>query len=220
MPNQSAEIGAVPLIYTAAHALFEWQLCFVLFPFVVLLTLVFCVGFAACRQGEFARLAPGEVRPLLETCPGLERLLAAGAAETCDGSSGRSWTEVQEPLCGIIETHPDGIRLLQYADTNRDLPAPVFDISTSRTVDLIDRRHDAEQGLLGALFEFPWINFRGKTAFVAGFGAIGQACAAALKALGFRVMVAEIDPFLALKASLEGYEVRSFSTQPKNCQLG
>ena len=44
----------------------------------------------------------------------------------------------------------------------------------------------------------------GKVACVAGYGDVGKGCAHALRAFGARVLVAEIDPILALQAAVEG----------------
>ena len=40
--------------------------------------------------------------------------------------------------------------------------------------------------------------------FVAGYGDVGKGCAAAMKAAGARVTIAEIDPICALQATMEG----------------
>ncbi|KAF9143928.1 S-adenosyl-L-homocysteine hydrolase [Mortierella sp. GBA39] len=47
----------------------------------------------------------------------------------------------------------------------------------------------------------------GKVAVVAGYGDVGKGSAAALKGMGARVLVTEIDPINALQAAMEGYEV-------------
>ena len=44
----------------------------------------------------------------------------------------------------------------------------------------------------------------GKQVFVAGYGDVGKGCAAAMKAAGARVTIAEIDPICALQATMEG----------------
>ena len=49
--------------------------------------------------------------------------------------------------------------------------------------------------------------FAGKVAVVAGYGDVGKGCAQALRALGARVLVTEIDPICALQAAMEGYQV-------------
>jgi len=51
----------------------------------------------------------------------------------------------------------------------------------------------------------------GKVAVVAGYGDVGKGCAQAMKGLGARVIVTEIDPICALQASMEGFEVKPMS---------
>lgn len=47
----------------------------------------------------------------------------------------------------------------------------------------------------------------GKVCVVAGYGDVGKGCSKALKGMGARVLITEIDPINALQACLEGYEV-------------
>jgi adenosylhomocysteinase len=47
----------------------------------------------------------------------------------------------------------------------------------------------------------------GKVVVVAGYGDVGKGCAHAMKSLGARVLITEIDPINALQAVLEGFEV-------------
>jgi adenosylhomocysteinase len=42
---------------------------------------------------------------------------------------------------------------------------------------------------------------------VAGYGDVGKGCAQALRALGSRVLITEIDPICALQAAMEGYQL-------------
>ena len=41
-------------------------------------------------------------------------------------------------------------------------------------------------------------------ACVGGYGDVGKGCAQALRAFGARVVIAEIDPIIALQAAMEG----------------
>jgi adenosylhomocysteinase len=50
--------------------------------------------------------------------------------------------------------------------------------------------------------------FAGKVCVVAGYGDVGKGCCQAMRGLGARVIVTEIDPICALQAAMEGYEVR------------
>jgi adenosylhomocysteinase len=47
----------------------------------------------------------------------------------------------------------------------------------------------------------------GKIAVVCGYGDVGKGCSQAMRGLGARVIVTEIDPINALQAAMEGFEV-------------
>ncbi|KAL1922536.1 uncharacterized protein VTP21DRAFT_10075 [Calcarisporiella thermophila] len=51
------------------------------------------------------------------------------------------------------------------------------------------------------------IMIAGKLCVILGFGHVGKGCAAALRNLGARIVVTEIDPICALQATMEGYKV-------------
>jgi adenosylhomocysteinase len=59
----------------------------------------------------------------------------------------------------------------------------------------------------------------GKTCFVAGFGDVGKGCAQSLRGFGARVIVSEIDPIIALQASMEGYEVTTLEDAVSRCSV-
>jgi adenosylhomocysteinase len=47
----------------------------------------------------------------------------------------------------------------------------------------------------------------GKVVVIAGYGDVGKGCAQAMRSLGARVIITEIDPINALQAAMEGFEV-------------
>ena len=59
----------------------------------------------------------------------------------------------------------------------------------------------------------------GKISCVAGYGDVGKGCAAALKNMGSRVLVTEIDPINALQAAMEGYEVTTMEEACKEANI-
>ncbi|KAF9324381.1 S-adenosyl-L-homocysteine hydrolase, partial [Podila minutissima] len=59
----------------------------------------------------------------------------------------------------------------------------------------------------------------GKVAVVAGYGDVGKGSAAALKGMGVRVIVTEIDPINALQAAMEGYEVTTMEDAVKEANI-
>ncbi len=61
--------------------------------------------------------------------------------------------------------------------------------------------------------------FAGKVAVVAGYGDVGKGSAQALRALGARVIITEIDPICALQAAMEGYEVTTMEDAAKTADI-
>jgi len=59
----------------------------------------------------------------------------------------------------------------------------------------------------------------GKVVVVAGYGDVGKGCAHAMKALGARVIVTEVDPINALQAVMEGYEVTTMEEAAARGQI-
>jgi len=59
----------------------------------------------------------------------------------------------------------------------------------------------------------------GKVVVVAGFGDVGKGSAHAMKVLGARVIVTEIDPINALQAVMEGYEVTTMEEAAPRGQI-
>jgi len=59
----------------------------------------------------------------------------------------------------------------------------------------------------------------GKIAVVAGYGDVGKGCAEALRSMGARVMVTEIDPINALQAAVSGYEVTTMEDAAPVAQI-
>lgn len=58
----------------------------------------------------------------------------------------------------------------------------------------------------------------GKVAMVAGYGDVGKGCAHALRAFGARVIIAEIDPIIALQAAMEGLYTPQFILKTFCCR--
>ncbi|MEM6990996.1 MAG: adenosylhomocysteinase, partial [Myxococcota bacterium] len=59
----------------------------------------------------------------------------------------------------------------------------------------------------------------GKVAVVAGYGDVGKGCADAMKGLGARVLITEIDPICALQAAMEGYQVVTMDDAAKDADI-
>ena len=70
-----------------------------------------------------------------------------------------------------------------------------------------DNLYGCRESLVDGIKRATDVMVAGKIAVVAGYGDVGKGCAHAMKSLGARVLVTEIDPINALQACMEGYQV-------------
>jgi adenosylhomocysteinase len=87
------------------------------------------------------------------------------------------------------------------------LKVPAINVNDSVTKSKFDNLYGCRESLGDGLKRATGVMFAGKIAVVAGYGDVGKGCAQALRGLGARVMVTEIDPICALQAAMEGYQV-------------
>jgi len=67
--------------------------------------------------------------------------------------------------------------------------------------------YGCRESLVDAIKRATDVMIAGKIAVVCGYGDVGKGCAQALRGLGARVWITEIDPICALQAMMEGYDV-------------
>ncbi len=90
---------------------------------------------------------------------------------------------------------------------NGELKMPAINVNDSVTKSKFDNLYGCRESLADGIKRATDIMVAGKVVVVAGYGDVGKGCAHAMKSLGARVLVTEIDPINALQAVLEGYEV-------------
>ena len=114
-----------------------------------------------------------------------------------------------EAIRGISEETTTGVHRLYEMARKGTLKVPAINVNDSVTKSKFDNLYGCRESLGDGLKRATGVMFAGKVAVVAGFGDVGKGCAEALRGLGARVIVTEIDPICALQASMEGYEVRT-----------
>ena len=87
------------------------------------------------------------------------------------------------------------------------LAFPAINVNDSVTKSKFDNLYGCRESLIDGIKRATDVMIAGKTALVAGYGDVGKGCAAALKGMGARVIISEIDPINALQAAMEGYQV-------------
>jgi adenosylhomocysteinase len=108
---------------------------------------------------------------------------------------------------GISEETTTGVHRLYDMAKKGTLKVPAFNVNDSVTKSKFDNLYGCRESLGDGLKRATGVMFAGKVAVVAGYGDVGKGCAQALRGLGARVMITEIDPICALQAAMEGYQV-------------
>ncbi|MEY4509064.1 MAG: hypothetical protein RLZZ450_1186 [Pseudomonadota bacterium] len=112
-----------------------------------------------------------------------------------------------DAIRGISEETTTGVHRLYEMAKKNELYCPAINVNDSVTKSKFDNLYGCRESLGDGIKRATDVMFAGKVAVVAGYGDVGKGCAQALRALGSRVLVTEVDPICALQAAMEGYQV-------------
>ncbi|MDN4648401.1 adenosylhomocysteinase [Curtobacterium sp. PsM8] len=129
-------------------------------------------------------------------------------------------------MLGAAEETTSGLRPLRVMASRGQLGIPVVAVNDARTKTFFDNRYGTGQStvfaaldLLDGLDDPSAVLRLGGSAVVAGFGHVGEGVALVLRALGFRVTVADPDPVRALQALFAGYTVAPLTEAVRTADL-
>jgi adenosylhomocysteinase len=136
-----------------------------------------------------------------------------------DGADLTVWVHQHHPelftgpdrIRGVSEETTSGVLRMHELFLSGKLACPVINVNDSVTKSKFDNTYGCRESLTDGLKRATGVMFAGKVAVVAGFGEVGKGCAQALRAVGARVLISEIDPICALQAAMEGYEVTTMA---------
>ena len=120
--------------------------------------------------------------------------------------------EGDDPIRGVSEETTTGVAALYRMFKAGTLKVPAINVNDSVTKSKFDNLYGCRESLGDGIKRATDVMFAGKVAVVAGYGDVGKGSAQALRALGARVMITEIDPICALQAAMEGYAVVTMET--------
>ena len=118
------------------------------------------------------------------------------------------------PLGGTEET-TTGVTRLRALEAEGSLKYPVIAVNDAKTKYLFDNRYGTGQSTIDGIIRATNILVAGKCAVVIGYGWVGRGIAMRLDGFGARVIVVEVDPFRALEAVMDGYEVMGIDEAAK-----
>lgn len=109
---------------------------------------------------------------------------------------------------GLSEQTTTGVHNLYRMRREGTLKLPAFNVNDSVTKSKFDNLYGCRESLADGLKRATDVMLAGKTVLVCGYGDVGKGCVGALRGVGARVIVSEVDPINALQAAMEGLEVR------------
>jgi adenosylhomocysteinase len=117
------------------------------------------------------------------------------------------WTRMAKEIRGVSEETTTGVHRLYHMEKSGELLFPAYNVNDSVTKSKFDNLYGCRESLADGIKRATDIMVAGKITVVCGYGDVGKGCAQAMRGLGSRVLITEIDPICALQASMEGYEV-------------
>ena len=124
----------------------------------------------------------------------------------------QKYPEMLKDVRGVSEETTTGVQRLLEMERDGKLLIPAFNVNDSVTKSKFDNLYGCRESLLDGIKAATNVMIAGKTAVVAGYGDVGKGCAAALRGMGAKVVVTEIDPICALQAAMEGFRVVRMET--------
>ncbi len=119
-------------------------------------------------------------------------------------------TKRRELLPGVrggTEETTTGVTRLRAMATEGVLAYPIVAVNDALTKHFFDNRYGTGQSAVDGVLRATNLLLAGKTAVVAGYGWVGRGIATRLRGMGAITIVTEIDPFKALEAAMDGFEV-------------
>ena len=110
-------------------------------------------------------------------------------------------------LLGGCEETTTGILRLKAREREGILPCPMMAVNDAKAKHYYDNKYGTGQSVWDAIMHTANLVVAGKTVVVAGYGWCGKGVAMRAAGLGARVIVTEIDPFKALDATMNGFQV-------------
>ena len=115
--------------------------------------------------------------------------------------------ELLQGIRGLSEETTTGVHRLHQMLNEGKLAVPAINVNDSVTKSKFDNLYGCRESLADGIKRATDVMVAGKVVVVCGYGDVGKGCAAAMKGLGARVLITEIDPICALQATMEGYQV-------------
>jgi adenosylhomocysteinase len=115
--------------------------------------------------------------------------------------------EVLQDLIGASEETTSGVLALRAMEADGTLKVPVIAANDARCKYLFDNRYGSGQSTVMAVADSTNLLISGKRFVVIGYGWVGKGIARRARGMNAEVIVCEVDPFAALEAYHDGFDV-------------
>lgn len=112
-------------------------------------------------------------------------------------------------VLGACEETTTGVIRLRAMHADKALRIPVIAVNDNKTKHLMDNFYGTGQSTIDGILRSSGLLLAGKVFVVLGYGDCGKGVALRAKAMGAQVFVTEVDPFKALQAHYDGFQVVS-----------
>lgn len=119
--------------------------------------------------------------------------------------------ELLKGIKGLSEETTTGVHRLHQMMEQGKLAVPAINVNDSVTKSKFDNLYGCRESLADGIKRATDVMVAGKVVVICGYGDVGKGCADAMKGLGARVVVTEIDPICALQATMEGFQVTTMA---------
>ena len=110
-------------------------------------------------------------------------------------------------IIGGTEETTTGVTRLKALEKSGKLRYPIIAVNNAKTKYLFDNRYGTGQSTIDGILRATNILIAGKCSVVVGYGWVGRGIAMRLRGHGASVIITEVDPFRALEAVMDGFEV-------------
>ncbi len=125
------------------------------------------------------------------------------------------YPELVKDIIGGTEETTTGVHRLRSMAKDGKLLYPVIAVNDAETKWDFDNVYGTGQSSIDGILRATSVMIAGKNFVVAGYGHCGRGCALRAKGLGANVIITEVKPTAALKATLEGYTVMTMDEAAK-----
>ncbi|HLM49813.1 MAG TPA: adenosylhomocysteinase [Solirubrobacteraceae bacterium] len=115
--------------------------------------------------------------------------------------------DLLDGVLGATEETTTGLRALRALESRGGLGVPVVAVNEARTERTFNDRYGTGQSTLDGILRATNLLLAGRAVVVLGYGGTGRGVAQRARGAGAQVIVCEVDPFAALEARMEAFDV-------------